>query len=256
MCKQFCIKQEFTNAESPKQNGLVERALGIIQNAALAACIQAPIIFPLVQLPPTESLWAEAVHWSCDALNHTATTANPGNEILHEMWHGTATPASPHPFLCPAYCRWNRLSKSSPRAESCFYLGPGLDHPCDSLGMLTRGNRVVETRDVTWEARLDVGAVLSQLSEVPEQGGAQGLEDAPELGGTEDFGSAPTTPLPVLGRGPPHRLRAVSPMTQAVSLIQQAGDEFLAEDMEPNDTSAVSSELSDSDFSSQDGSDV
>ena len=73
VCKQFCIKQEFTNADSPKQNGVVERSLGIIQNAALAACTQAPIIFPLVQLPPTESLWAEAVHWSCDSLNHTAT---------------------------------------------------------------------------------------------------------------------------------------------------------------------------------------
>ncbi|CAM9165641.1 unnamed protein product, partial [Laminaria digitata] len=122
VCKQFCIKQEFTNADSPKQNGVVERALGIIQNGGLAACIQAPIIFPLVQLPPTESLWAEAVHWSCDALNHTATTANPGNKSPHEMWHGAAAPASPHPFLRPAYCRWNRPSKSSPRVESCFYL--------------------------------------------------------------------------------------------------------------------------------------
>ena len=93
MCKQFCIKQEFNNADSPKQNGVVERALGIIQNAALAACIQAPIIFPLVQIPPTESQWAEAVHWSCDALNHTATTANPGNKSPHEMWRTSlATP--------------------------------------------------------------------------------------------------------------------------------------------------------------------
>ena len=121
VCKQYCIKQEFTNAKY--QNGLAERVLGIIQNAVLAACIQAPIIFPLVQLPPTESLWAEAVHWSCDALNHIATPANPGKKSPHEMWHGTAAPASPHPFLRPAHCRWNRPSKPSPRAESCFYLG-------------------------------------------------------------------------------------------------------------------------------------
>ena len=100
----ICIKQAFTYADSPKQNGVVERALGIIQNAGLAACIQAPIIFPHVQLPPTKSLWAEAVHWACDALNHTATTANPGNNSPHEMWYGTAAPASPHPFLRPAYC--------------------------------------------------------------------------------------------------------------------------------------------------------
>ena len=251
-----CIKQEFTNADSPKHNGFVERALGIIKNAALAACIQAPIIFPLVQLPATESLGAEAVHWSCDALNHTATTANPGNKSPHEMWHGAAAPASPRPFLRPAYCCWNRPSKSSPRAESCLYLGPGIDHPSDSLRMLTRGNRVVETRDVTWEATLDVGAVLSQLSEVPEQGGTQGLEEAQELERTEDFVSAPTTPLPVLGRGIPHQLRAVYPMTQAVSPTPQAADKFRAEDVEPNDTSAVSSELSDSDSSSQDRSDA
>ena len=54
VCNKYCIK--FTNANSPKQNGDVDRALGIIQNAAIAACIQAPIVFPLVQLPPTESL--------------------------------------------------------------------------------------------------------------------------------------------------------------------------------------------------------
>ena len=31
VCQQYCIKQEFTNADSPQQNGVVERALGIIQ---------------------------------------------------------------------------------------------------------------------------------------------------------------------------------------------------------------------------------
>ena len=45
-------------------------------------------------------------------------------------------------------------------------------------------------------------------------------------------------------------------MTQAMCQIPQAGDEFSAEDVEPNDTSAVSSEVPDSDSSSQDGSDA
>ena len=142
------------------------------------ACIQRPVISPLVQLPPTESLWAEAVHRSCDALNHTATTANPGNKPPHEMWHGTVAHASPHLFLRPTYCRWNRPSKSSPQAESCFFLGPSIDHPCDSLRVLTRA---VEARDMMWEATLDVGASSPQLPEVPTQGRTQGLEDAPEL---------------------------------------------------------------------------
>ena len=105
MCKQSLIKQEFAYANTPNQNGVVERVLGIIHHAALAACTQAPITFPLVQLPPNESLWAEAVHWSCDALNHTAPTANSSNKSPHEMWYGTAAPASSHRFLRPAYCR-------------------------------------------------------------------------------------------------------------------------------------------------------
>ena len=96
--------------------------------------------------------WAEAVHWACEALNRTATTANSGNKLPHEMWYGNAALASPHPFLRPGYCRWNRPSKSFPRCESSFYLGPGINYPHDSLRMLTRASKVVETRDVTWEA--------------------------------------------------------------------------------------------------------
>ena len=129
VCRQYCIKQEHTNAKSPELNGVAERALGIIQNAALAARIQAPILFPHVELPPSETLWAEAVHWACEALNRTVTTSNPGNKSPYEMWHDKAAPASPHPFLRSGYCRWNRPSKSFPRCESSFYLGPGIEPP-------------------------------------------------------------------------------------------------------------------------------
>ena len=88
------LVQEFTDANSPKQNSVVERALGIVRNAALAACIKVPIIFPIVQVPPTGSPWAEAVHWSCDVLNHTATTVNPSNKF--RMRRGTILPHLPH----------------------------------------------------------------------------------------------------------------------------------------------------------------
>ena len=54
------------------------------------------------------------------------------------------------------------------------------------------------------------------------------------------------TPLPVLGRGIPHQLRAVSPMTQT-------GGDFQAESAELNDSSTVSSEPPDSDTSCRDG---
>ena len=223
VCRQHCVSQELTNAKSPELNGVAERALGIIQNAALAARIQVSILFPHVEVPPSETLWAEAVHWTCEALNRTATTSNPGSTSPYEMWHGKAAPASPHTFLRSGYCRWNRSSKSFPRCESSFYLGPGIDHPRDSLRMLTRANKVVETRDVKWEAPPDLPPVQLQqlaspeLAGVPElagtsgQGEASGLGESAEPGGLDDFDSGPATRLPKLGRGIPHQPRVASP---------------------------------------------
>ena len=225
VCRQHCVRQVFTNAKSPELNGVAERALGNIQNAALAARIQAPILFPHVELPPSETLWAEAVHWACEALNRTAITSNPGSKSPYEMWHGKAAPTSPHPFLRPRYCRWNRPSKSFPRWESSFYLGPGIDHLRDSLRMLTRANKVVEIRDVTWEAPpvMEVPPVQLQqlaspeLAKVPELGGTSGQGGASELGetakpgGLADFDSGPATRLPMLERGIPHQPRVALP---------------------------------------------
>ena len=138
---------------------------------------------------------------------------------------------------------------SHPRAESCLYLGPGIDHPSDSLRMLTRANKVVETRDVTWEATLSTGAPSPPLPEMPEHGGTVDLEEAPEPERTDVYESAPMTPLPVLGRGISHQLRAVPPMTQA-------GGDSQAESEELNDSSTVSSEMPESDTLSRDDDDA
>ena len=117
---------------------------------------------------------------------------------------------SPYPFLRSGYCRWDRPSKSFPRRESSFYLGPGIDHPRDSLRMLTRANKVVETRDVTWETPpvMVVPPVQLQQPASPEVGGS------PELGGLDDFDSGPPAPLPLLGRGI-HQRRATPPAGSA-----------------------------------------
>ena len=82
---------------------------------------------------------------------------------------------------------------------------------------------------MTSGAMLYVGASSPRLPEVPEQGGAKRLGDAPELDGTEDFVSVPTTPLPRLKRVFPHQLRVVFSMTLT-------SDDFRAEDAESNDT--------------------
>ena len=122
MCNELLIKQEFTPAYSPQSNGVAERGLGLIEEAAMAARIQAKVLFGHVQLPKTDRLWAEAMHWACEALHHTACSANPDSKSPYEMWYGEPRPARPYPFLKPAYCRWQRPSKLLPKGESCFYV--------------------------------------------------------------------------------------------------------------------------------------
>ena len=46
LCRKRGIKQEFTPAYSPKYNGVAERALTLINDAALAGRIQAPVLYP------------------------------------------------------------------------------------------------------------------------------------------------------------------------------------------------------------------
>ena len=119
LCNELFIEQEFTPAYSPQYNGVAEPGLGIIEAAAMAARIQAKV-FDYVQLPKTDKLWAEAMHWACEALNHTACFASPDSKSPYEMWFGEALSARPCPFLKPAYCRWQRPSKCCRRVKAVF----------------------------------------------------------------------------------------------------------------------------------------
>ena len=44
VCNELLIKQEFTPAYSPQYNGVAERGLGLIKEAAMAARIQAKVL--------------------------------------------------------------------------------------------------------------------------------------------------------------------------------------------------------------------
>ena len=125
-------------------------------------------------------LWAEAMHWACEAINHTACSANPDSKSPYEMWHGEASHARPYPFLKPAYCRWQRPSKLLPKGEACFYVGPSRDHPRDCHRVLTRVGAIQETRSVTWEALPSQLPPLQPsllLIEVAEEGGEERDDD-------------------------------------------------------------------------------
>ncbi|CAB1120053.1 unnamed protein product [Ectocarpus sp. CCAP 1310/34] len=211
VCNELLIKQEFTPAYSPQYNGVAERGLGLIEEAAMAARIQAKVLFGHVQLPKTDKLWAEAMHWACEAMNHTACSANPDSKSPYEMWYGEPRPARPYPFLKPAYCRWQRPSKLLPKGESCFYVGPSRDHPRDCHRVLTRAGTIQETRDVTWE-------VLP--SQLPPLQPSLPIEVAEE-GGEDSDDDVEDEVWPLVGRGVAHTLlkrEAVPPGTEVVEV--------------------------------------
>ena len=178
LCRKRCIKQEFTPADSPKYNGVAERALGLINDAAAAARIQATELYP--GAPDYPSLWAEAVSWACHALNCTATTANPGDKSPYEMWYGSPPPrGAVWPFLKPAVCRVKRNNKSQPKAQDCYYVGPAIDHPRDCIRVLTANRSILTTRNVTWRhVPLSRPAPPQQLPPIAEEGGSTAGEGA------------------------------------------------------------------------------
>ena len=69
----------------PQYKGVAERQIAIIEEAGLAARIQAAAEYPNEVSPRGESLWAEQAHWACHALNCTATSANLVFKSPYEM---------------------------------------------------------------------------------------------------------------------------------------------------------------------------
>ena len=171
LCRKRGIKQDLTTADSPKHNGVAGRALGLINDAAVAARIQATELYPNASNYP--SLWAEAASWACHALNSTATTANAGDKSPYEMWYGSPPPrGAVWPFLKPAVCRVKRANKSLPKAQDCYYVEPGVTHPRDCMRVITCDRSIVTTRNVTWQhVPLPPPAPPQQLPPIAEEGG-------------------------------------------------------------------------------------
>ena len=168
------------HAGSPQFNGVAERALGLIKTAAMACRIQAHELFHGAQLPATESLWAEASHWACDALNRAATSADPRNKSPYEMWCGTPPPVVLLPFLKPGYCNVKRENKSQAQGQECFYLGPPPNYPRDSVRVLTTHPTVLLTRHITWQRVSPAPSVPAQMHDSlsKEEGGSEADDES------------------------------------------------------------------------------
>ncbi|CAN0098402.1 unnamed protein product [Laminaria digitata] len=132
LCGDRTIRHEHTEADGPKHNGVVERGLGLIQEGGMAACFEAPRLFP-EQLTNLHRYWVEAAVYMNDCLNTTATTANANCKSPYEMFFGRLPPANTLGFMQPGFRRIHRSHKSDPKAERCFYLNRGRNHPRDCV---------------------------------------------------------------------------------------------------------------------------
>ena len=188
LCRKRGIKQECTPADSPKYNGVVEQALALISDTALAARIQAQVLYP--GAPSYPSVWAKAVSWACNALNRTATKANPGNKSRYEMWYGSLPPAGEvWPFLKPAIYRVNRENESQPKEQDCYYVGPSVNHPRDCMRVLTTYRTILTTRIVTWQHNPPAPPAPQQhLPSIAEEGECTAGEGASGEGASSQGG--------------------------------------------------------------------
>lgn len=124
--------------------------MGAIETAAIAARIQAYVLFPDVELPDGDSLLDESVNWACIALNCTATVSNPFAPSPYLRWHGHPPVSSLPPFLKPGYCKVKRNNNVELKAEPCFYLGPQHNNQSVSVRIFANSRSVIIVRDVIW----------------------------------------------------------------------------------------------------------
>ena len=169
LCRERGIRQEFSTANSPQFNGVAERGTAMIESTGKAALIQAKCMFSGMGIPLSDSLWAAQAYWACNALNFTATKANPKCKSPYEMWYGR-TPPSPFPFLKPGFVKRKRTNKLEPQAVPCFYVGPSPNRPRDSMRVIFSSGTMIDSRDVTWARIPPLASVLC------EQGGQEPTE--------------------------------------------------------------------------------
>ena len=187
LCRKRGIKLEVTAADSPKYNGVAEQALALINDTALAAHIQAPVLYP--GAPASPSLWAEAASWACHVLNRTATTANIGDKAPYDIWYGLPPPPGEAcPFLEPAICRVKRDNKGQPKAQDCYNVGPSVDHPCSCMRVLTVHRAILITRNVIWQHAPSAPAPPQQLPPIAEEGESKAGKGASGEGASSQGG--------------------------------------------------------------------
>eukprot|EP00903_Cladosiphon_okamuranus_P011970 g11242.t1 len=136
---------------------------------------------------------------------------------------------STYPFLKPAVFKQNRQSKSQPKGQKGWYVGPAHNHPSDCVRMLTESGTVIITRNFTWR-HVPTAPIASPpllpLADDDEGGEGKSQADAPRQGRGGETDSESESDLDVMeSRGPGQATPFVRVNTPTVPGTSTHGDE-------------------------------
>ena len=115
------IMHEYTPPDTPKYNGVAERALGLLREKAITLMEELDDVINV----PREKLWAQAMLFACDVTNKSVMTSTDGGKSPYELWFGKF-PTADHlrPFGAVGYARRNtREHKMASKGEKCIFMG-------------------------------------------------------------------------------------------------------------------------------------
>lgn len=128
LCAERAIWQDNTTPETPKLNGVMERGLRLVQEAAHATYLEAPDFFRALQLRSSGRLYAEALYWACDMLDRSPTTANTGKCSPCGFFWRVTPKLRVLAFLRPDTAAFAATTKPRPKPSGAFtwLVGPGI----------------------------------------------------------------------------------------------------------------------------------
>ncbi|CAI5973378.1 unnamed protein product [Closterium sp. NIES-65] len=140
-CRARGIRQTFTLPDSPQQNGIAERCIGMVMDVARTSMMHAAA---------PHFLWPFAVRYAAHQLNLHPRVSRPAmSPVL--LWTGKVGDASAfRVWGSRAFVRDLSADKLSPRAAPCVFLG----FPTDAPGWQfyhPSSRRVLSSQDVTFD---------------------------------------------------------------------------------------------------------
>ncbi|CAI7860194.1 unnamed protein product, partial [Closterium sp. NIES-53] len=156
-CRARGIRQTFTLPDSPQQNGIAERRIGIVMDVARTSMVHAAA---------PHFLWPFAVRYTAHQINLQPRVSRPETSPAL-LWTGKVGNASAfRVWGSRAFVRDLSADKLSPRAAPCVFLG----FPTDAPGWQfyhPSSRSVLSSQDVTFddsscEAEIYAGAMAAQ----------------------------------------------------------------------------------------------